>query len=185
MMRVGVIFLLCCMALPAFSPNRSWAADASKGGVLGSHDSSKPINVAADAMQADLNAKTVTYTGNVVVTQGEIKMRADTMKADNPNNKIYAKGKVVVDSPASGTATGENGVYDMTKKLVTLSGNVVLNKQGQATLRGSLLTVNMVTGIATIGARAVAATPDQAAAAGLPGGRVQSVIIPKAATTGN
>jgi lipopolysaccharide export system protein LptA len=175
MTRAGLTLALCCLSFAAF------AADAPKGGVLGSHDSSKPINIAADTMQADLNAKIVTYTGNVVVTQGEIKMRADTMKADNPNNKIYAKGKVVVDSPTSGTATGENGIYDLTKKLVTLSGNVVLNKPGQATMRGSLLTVNMVTGIATVGARAVGATPDQAAAPGLPGGRVQGVFIPKSA----
>jgi lipopolysaccharide export system protein LptA len=104
------------------------------------------------------------------------------MKADEPNNKIYANGKVVVDSPATGTVTGDNGIYDLTKKLVTLSGHVVLHKQGQVTMAGSLLTVNMVTGIANLGAAPVAADANQAAAPGAPGGRVTGVITPKSQT---
>ena len=143
-----------------------------QGGLLGKHDADKPVNISADGFQADTKGKTVTYTGNVRAEQGEIRMRADKMKYDDPANKIYANGKVVVDSPNSGTVTGDNGVYDLTKKLVTLSGHVVLHKQGQATMSGSLLTVNMVTGIANLGATPVAATPNQAAAPGAPGGRV-------------
>ena len=100
----------------------------------------------------------------------------------HPNNKIYANGKVVVDSPASGTVTGDNGIYDLTKKFVTVSGHVVLHKQGQVTMQGSLLTVNMVTGIANLGATPVAGTANQVAAPGVPGGRVTGVITPKPQT---
>jgi lipopolysaccharide export system protein LptA len=157
-------------------------AAAAQNGILGKHDADKPVNISADKMEADLKGKTVTYTGNVQARQGDIRLGADTMTADNPNNKIYAKGKVVVDAPASGTATGDNGIYDLTKKLVTLSGHVVLHKQGQVTMQGSLLTVNMVTGIANLGAAPVAANANQAAAPGVPGGRVTGIITPKSQT---
>ena len=152
--------------------------------ILGKHDADKPIDISALKMDADINSKIVTYSGDVRAAQGEIRMRADTMKDDAPNGKIYINGKVVVDSPATGTVTGDNAIYDTTKKLVTLSGHVVLHKQGQVTMQGSLLTVNMVTGIANLGAAPVARTANQAAAPGAPGGRVTGVIIPKSAQTG-
>jgi lipopolysaccharide export system protein LptA len=155
---------------------------AAQSGLLGKHDADLPVNISGDGFVGDTKAKTFTYSGNVIAKQGDIRLRADRMKWDQPADKIYANGKVVVDSPKSGTVTGDNGVYDLTKKLVTLSGHVVLHKQGQATMSGSLLTVNMVTGIANLGAAPVPATPDQAAAPGAPGGRVTGVITPKSQT---
>jgi lipopolysaccharide export system protein LptA len=152
----GLILLLCCAASAA------WAADAPKASLLGSHDTRQPINIEADKMQADLNAKTVIYTGNVIVTQGDIRMRANSMKADNKANKIFADGKVVVDSPTSGTATGDSAVYDVTPHTVTLTGHVVL-VHGKDVLRQSHLTYNLATGIVQ---------------AVTPGGRVQGVFTP-------
>jgi lipopolysaccharide export system protein LptA len=154
------------------------------GLALDNHDTDKPVTINADAQDFDLKAKTVTYKGNVIAVQGDIRLHAETMKADQTANKIYADGKVVVDSPTSGTATGDNGIYDLSNKLVTLSGHVVLNKAGQATMRGSLLVVNMITGKAQLTARPVGATANQAAAPGLPGGRVQGVFTPKSANGG-
>ena len=109
-----------------------------QGALLGKHDTDKPVSIEADKTEYDDKAKTVSYIGDVRVTQGEIRMRADTLKHDAPSNKIYINGKVVVTSPASGTLTGNNAIYDMTRKLVTLSGNVVLTKPGQITSTGSL-----------------------------------------------
>jgi lipopolysaccharide export system protein LptA len=157
-------------------------AAAAQTSILGKHDADKPVNLSADKMEADLKGKTVTYSGNVIGIQGDIRLRANMMKDDSPHNKIYINGKVVVDSPATGTVTGDNAIYDLTKKFVTLSGHVVLHKQGQVTMQGSLLTVNMVTGKATLGAAPVAATANQAAAPGAPGGRVTGVITPKSQT---
>jgi lipopolysaccharide export system protein LptA len=155
---------------------------AAQNGILGKRDADKPVNISADNFEADTKIKTFTYTGNVVGIQGDIRLRADKMKYDQPADKIYANGKVVVDSPTSGTVTGDNGIYDLTKKLVTLSGHVVLHKQGQATMQGSLLTVNMVTGVANLGATPVAGTANTVAAPGAPSGRVTGVITPKSST---
>jgi lipopolysaccharide export system protein LptA len=172
-MKYPVIMLALCCATPAF------AADAAKN-VLGKHDTSAPIVVNADKQDFDLNAKTVTYTGNVIVTQGDIKMHSNTMKvtsASGKADKIYADGKVLLNSPTAGSASGDNAVYDVVPHTVTLSGHVVLTKVGRATMRGAQLTVNLDTGLATLGG-AAKGVPDST------GGRVQGVFTPSA-TGGN
>ncbi len=110
-----------------------------------------PIDVSADNFVADANAKTGVYTGNVVIHQGEVKMRANTVRAqfvENKPNRILAQGKVVIDAP-SGVATGDNGVYDVTPRIITLTGNVVLTKDKNI-MRGQKLVVNLITGLATL-----------------------------------
>jgi lipopolysaccharide export system protein LptA len=131
------------------------AADAppKAASLLGSHNTSQPIDIAADKVTADLNAKTVTYTGNVVVTQGEIKMHADAMKVNTDNGKaaqnIQATGHVVVNSPASGTATSEVGSYDVPNHLITLTGSKVVLVHNKDVSSGTRLTVNLLTNVAT------------------------------------
>jgi lipopolysaccharide export system protein LptA len=174
MRKILLSAALCLLATTALAQN----------GLISARDADQPVNIAADKLDIDTKTHVATYVGNVQASQGENKLRADTMKADDAAKKIYLNGKVVVVSPTSGTVTGDNGIYDLTRKLVTLSGHVVLHKQGQATMSGSLLTVNMVTGIANLGAAPVAATANTAAAPGVPGGRVTGVIIPKSAQTG-
>jgi len=80
-------------------------------------------------------------------------MRSNSVRVstvDGKADKVFATGNVVVDSPASGTATGDNGVYSVGPRTVVMTGNVVL-KKGKDVLRGAQLTVNMVTGRATLG----------------------------------
>jgi lipopolysaccharide export system protein LptA len=145
------------------------------GSVLG--NSNQPIDIAADKVAADLNTKTVTYSGNVVVTQGDIKMHADAMKVNTDNGKastIQATGKVVVDSPVSGTVTGDTGVYDVSAHSVLMTGKVVLT-HGKDVMRGTRLTVNLITGQAVLGAPGAVTG---AAAKGAPEGRVQGTFTP-------
>lgn len=131
-----------------------------------------PIDVSADNFIADANAKTGVYTGNVVVHQGEVRMRANAVRAhfvDNKPDKILAQGHVVVDAP-SGIATGDHGVYEVNPRLITLTGNVVLTKDKNI-MRGQQLVVNLITGQATLdGGNAQ-------------GGRVQALFAPKSETT--
>ena len=172
-MRYPLLMLALCCATPGF------AADGAKS-VLGKHDTSAPIVVNADKQDFDLNAKSVTYTGNVIVTQGDIKIHSNAMKITSTSgkaDKIYADGKVLLDSPAAGIASGDNAVYDVVPHTVTLSGHVVLAKAGKATMRGAQLTVNLDTGLATLGG-AARGVPDTT------GGRVQGVFTPSA-TSGN
>ena len=137
------------------------------------YDSSKPIQVNSDTFSADMNAQTGTYRGNVIVVQGEMKLHADEVKVFAPDGKaqrMEAHGHVVVDSP-SGSAIGENGVYDVVARVIHLTGHVVLTK-GQNVMRGSALDVALATGQAHL-----VAVDDKGAPA-----RVQGVFIPQTTT---
>ena len=119
---------------------------------LDKHDASAPIQVSAKNFLADANAKTGTYVGDVLVTQGNLHLRADKLRVnvvDGKPDQIFAMGNVVFDAP-SGAARGDNGVYHVGPRLITLTGNVVLTKEKNV-MRGSTLTVNLVTGLAQLG----------------------------------
>ena len=179
MKPAAFLFLMLCAAGAAS------AADppaASKGNVvLGKRDPNAPINISADKFVADANAKTGTWTSNVIVTQGDMRMRADSMRLNvsgnnNRPDKIFANGHVVVDSPTSGTVTGDTGVYDVAARTVTMTGKVVLTNSKGMTMRGTPLVVNLDTGQATLGGRPSATLPGQPATQN--NGRVQGVFTP-------
>jgi len=152
------------------SSNQVQAAHAAKSGSM-DFTSSKckgVTNVASDSFEGDFQTKVGTYIGNVVVTQADCKLRADRIIAEATSgkdiNRLTANGNVVFDS-SSGTATGDHGVYELAPRTITLTGKVVLTK-GKDVMRGTLLVVDMNTGIAHLTAK------------GMQGGRVQSVLVP-------
>jgi len=171
MMRTAI--LLALLALPTGLQAAAPAATPSKP-VLGQHDNNAPINISSDSFQADLNGKTGTWTGNVVVIQGDMKLRANTVRMTTVNNKadkVMANGNVVVDSPKSGTVTGDNGVYSVVPRTVLLTGNVVL-KKGKDVMRGTQMTVNLATGQMVLGGGVKGQTGSQGST------RVQAVFTP-------
>jgi lipopolysaccharide export system protein LptA len=139
-------------------------------------DSNQPIAVNADSFLADLNGETGTYSGNVIVTQGTVRLHADQVKVTAPGgraSKMEATGHVVVDSP-SGQAVGDAGIYDVPTQILRLNGHVVLTKE-QNVMRGSALEVSMATGIARLTA---GAEPQVAGQPAQPQGRVQALFVP-------
>jgi lipopolysaccharide export system protein LptA len=148
-------------------PDRSAAKPT--GLAASKHDNSAPINVTSDNFVGNFMTKEGTYVGNVVVIQAEDRLKADQVKIVMLNgdpNKFYADGKVVFTSPTE-VATGDHGIYDVNPpRTLTMSGNVVLTKQKDV-MRGTFLVVNLVTGDSHLTAH------------GMPGGRVQSLFIPK------
>lgn len=159
--------LLSTTALAATSP-------------LPHHDANQPISISSDTFVAEKNPATAggitgTYSGNVVIIQGDSRMRSDTVRilvVDNKPQKIFFNGNVVVNS-TSGTASGDAGVYDVVPRLVTLTGHVVLTKEKNV-MRGAQLTVNLVTGIAQLGGGANGTH-----------GRVQGLFTPPPQSAGN
>src|ERR1700743_2973091 len=160
MMRYSAVLALAAavLATPAFAANDFG---------LSKRDANAPIQVSADRFDADFNAKSGVYSGNVIVVQGDFHLRSDKARVNvvaGKPDKIFAYGNVVFAAP-SGNATGDNGVYDVAPRLITLTGRVVLNKEKNV-MRGSTLTVNLATGQAQLGAKA------------LPGQRVQGLFTP-------
>ena len=151
-----------------------WAAPAPSKPVTGQRNANAPITINSDSFQADLNGKTGTWNGNVVVVQGDVKLRSNQVRVSTVNgkaDKVFATGNVVVDSPASGTATGDNGVYSVGPRMVVMTGNVVL-KKGKDVMRGTQMTVNIATGQMVLGGgvKGQAGTPGSS--------RVQAVFTP-------
>jgi lipopolysaccharide export system protein LptA len=144
-------------------------APAKSGGIAVASSKCKGVtNVASDSFEGDFQTKVGTYIGNVVVTQADCKLRADKVVAEATSgkdiNRLTALGNVVFDS-SSGTATGDHGVYELGPKTITLTGKVILTK-GKDVMRGTLLVVDMNSGLAHLTAK------------GMQGGRVQSTLVP-------
>jgi len=134
--------------------------------------SQEPIAVNADSFSADLQGEIGTYSGNVMVVQGAIRLRADEVIVAAPGGRatrMEAKGGIVVESP-SGTATGALAVYDITTQTVRLTGNVVLTKDANV-MRGNVLEVRIADGQATLSGGTATNDQDQEPA------RVQGLFV--------
>jgi lipopolysaccharide export system protein LptA len=57
-------------------------------------DTDQPIHIESDQQSLDMQGNVVTFTGNVVVTQGTIKINADKVVVTRPGNE---KGKEVIE----------------------------------------------------------------------------------------
>jgi lipopolysaccharide export system protein LptA len=109
------------------------------------------IKISADTTVADFNQETATYKGNVVVEQGEMKLRSDELKIfakGGTISRIEANGNVVLASP-SGSAKSANAVYDVGPRMVKLTGGVVLTHDDNV-MRGSELQVKLASGEARL-----------------------------------
>jgi lipopolysaccharide export system protein LptA len=145
--------LLALVATPALAQS-----------ALKKHDTNAPIDINAARIEVADKAGLSTWTGDVRVKQGDLNLNADQVKlhyyrkGDTPViSRLDAVGAVQLTSPSE-RATAAYGIYDVERRLVTLTGNVVLN-QNQSVLRGSRLVIDLENGRSTLDGRASAAAP--------------------------
>lgn len=157
-----------------------------------------PVQIDAKSLVVHDKSKIATFSGNVKVVQGDTTMTCNTLvvfygeemglsgnkpPVDASSNagavpdaqhirRIEARGDVTVVSKDQ-TATGDLGVYDLPKKTITLSGNVVVS-QGKNVIHGGVVIVDTVTGNAHV-----------EPALGTPDGRVRALIIPQKGSNGS
>jgi lipopolysaccharide export system protein LptA len=146
MMRfLAVVALLSLTSFGAQAQNApNPFEDLSKG-------ADEPIKVSADSTVADFNQQTATYQGNVLVEQGEMKLRSNALKIyakDGTISRIEATGNVVLASP-SGSAKSDSAVYEVGPRMVKLTGGVVLTHDDNV-MRGSELQVKLASGEARL-----------------------------------
>lgn len=182
MTRAATILRICvCVAL-AWMPQSALAQQQNVPNALQgfSQNKDKPVQIEAASLEVRDKDKVATFSGSVIVTQGDTTMRCKTlvvhydtdskssggMKAAQPGpggsssiKKLEALGGVHV-TQKDQTATGDKGLFDMKTNSITLSGNVLIT-QGQNILRGERLVVDMGTGAARV-----------------EGGRVSGVFVP-------
>jgi len=139
------------IAIAALTLMAAGAAGAQQGvSALKGHDSRAPIDLSADRAEAQDRADRAIFSGNVIVRQGELTLRTARLTVayasqDGINiNRIDASGGVTVVSPSE-TARGDFAVYDLDQGLITMVGNVRLERGGSF-LSGARLTIDLDSG---------------------------------------
>lgn len=136
--KLSLSLLLVSAFLPAsFS---SWALTG---------DTNQPIHIESDQQSLDMNGNVVTFTGNVVATQGTIKINAAKVVVTRPEGE---QGKEVIDAygnPATFYQMQDNGKpvtgkasqihYELAKDYVVLTGNAYL-EQLDSNVKGDKIT---------------------------------------------
>jgi lipopolysaccharide export system protein LptA len=151
-MKSKPILALAALAAATFGAGLASAQDSVSA--LKGHDSKAPIDLSADRAEAQDRADRAIFAGNVVVKQGELTLRTArlTLAYANTNgidiNRIDASGGVTVTSPSE-TARGDFAVYDLNEGLITMVGNVRLERGGSF-LSGGRLTIDLDTGRAVM-----------------------------------
>lgn len=150
----------------------------------------KPIQIDANSLEVLQNEKKAIFKGNVVATQGDIRLKSDRMtvhykqggtseQKDNAASplssgisKIEVDGNVFLATPQE-SAKGEKGVYQVDQKTIRLMGGVVLTR-GQNVLKGSGLEYNLATGKSLLTGGVSAEDSGKPVS----GGRVRALFVP-------
>jgi len=106
------------------------------------------VSITGDNFSVDDNAHQATFDGNVVVTNADIKLTSDKVVASYGEggatniSSFEATGHVKIVTKDQ-TATGDKAVFDPKKRILTLTGNVLVDsKTGQ--VHASDLVVDLV-----------------------------------------
>ncbi len=125
--------------------------------ILKNHDIEQPIDIAADSLEVYQVENLAIFMGSVVVKQGSLKMTASdlTVYYDNATGgldptiaRIDATGEVKINSSTE-RAEGDWGIYDVKGRLITMGGNVLLQRGGTIIV-GDRLELDLVTGVTRI-----------------------------------
>jgi len=132
-----------CIAVVAFAASTSFALPS---------DRNQQLSLVADRATYNDKSGVTTYTGNVVIEQGTMKLQADSLVANLNSRKeiqtITAKGQPAkfqqqMDAK-KGLARGEAQtiVYNADTGIITLTGNAYLYQDGSS-IRGNSLKYSM------------------------------------------
>ncbi|MBC7142817.1 MAG: lipopolysaccharide transport periplasmic protein LptA [Rhodobacteraceae bacterium] len=142
--------LTAALVLLALSPLAALAqgAELAFGGIRA--DTSLPVEVTADQLSVNQTDGTATFTGNVLIAQGEMRLSAAEVLVEYGSEdrsriaRLHATGGVTLVSGAEAAEAAE-AVYTIDSGNVVMTGNVLLT-QGANTLTGQTLTVDLKTG---------------------------------------
>ena len=137
-------------------------------------NSNQPVNYAADRIELQDRQNRVVLSGDVVITQGDLRLTAGRTTVAYSDNgalriqRIDATGGVTV-TRGNERASGSAGVYDFNRRIIVLSGGVAL-RRGSDTLNGGRLTIDLNSGLSSVDGRGARAQ------SGEPAGRVSGTF---------
>ncbi|WP_102110304.1 LptA/OstA family protein [Kandeliimicrobium roseum] len=141
-------------AVPVMAQNTNIAFGGLK------HDSSQPVEVSSDSLEVNQADGSASFKGNVVVTQGEMKMTAALMTVlyaqggqggGSQIQKINASGGVTLVN-GSEAAESQEAVYSLDTGTVVMTGDVLLT-QGATALSSNRLVIDLNAGTGTMEGR--------------------------------
>ncbi|MFZ1815206.1 MAG: LptA/OstA family protein [Rhizobiaceae bacterium] len=142
--------LLCLFLLVGIAPAR--ATDATAGIDAGN----VPVEITAQSLVISQDEQTAVFSGDVVATQGETRLKSRTMSVRYTNNgqaentlggnleKVVAQGDVVIET-AGQTASADMAVVEPARSVAELSGNVAL-VQGETRFETDRMTIELLPG---------------------------------------
>lgn len=139
---LGVAF--AAAAVPAFAQG----TNVGFGGIRG--DPTLPVEIQAETFVVDQTDGSATFTGNVVIAQGEMRLGAAEVRVDYAEGdqsrieKLTATGGVTLVS-GQDAAEAARAEYTIDGGTVVMTGDVLLT-QGPNTMTGEKLTVDLKTG---------------------------------------
>lgn len=138
-----VFALVSLLATPVLAQE----TNISFGGLKG--DVTQPVEMTSDSLEINQAVGTALFTGNVLVTQGAMKLSANQVNATYSEDsktidKIVASGKVLLVN-ATDAAEADNADYTIATGLVVMTGNVLLT-QSNATIAAQKMTIDLKTG---------------------------------------
>ena len=152
---VGIIFAtITAAAVLAGTTALAQSQQQQPVSALKGHDSDAPVDVNADRIEVQDRAERAMFVGNVHVRQAELTLDTQRLTVAYSSNggvqirRLDAAGGVTVHSPSE-TAKGDFGIYDLDRKLITLIGNVQLNRD-QNQVNGARLVIDLDSGRAVI-----------------------------------
>ncbi len=121
---------------------------------IAGHNSNAPVSYAADRIELQDRQNRVVLSGNVEITQAGLNLSAARTIVNYSDagslsiQRIMATGGVNV-SRGNERARGDTAVYDFNRRIITMAGNVRLNRGGD-TLNGGRLVIDLASGVTSV-----------------------------------
>ncbi|MDT0575717.1 LptA/OstA family protein [Croceicoccus sp. F390] len=146
-------------------------------------NSNQPVDYAADRIELQDRDNRVVLSGDVVVSQGDLRLTAARTIVNYTDagtlriQRITATGGVEV-SRGSETARGAVGVYDFDRRIITLVGDVAL-RRGSDTLNGGRLVIDLASGVSSVDGSSAATSAVTPGASSTSGRVTGSFAVPQ------
>ncbi|RVV97857.1 lipopolysaccharide transport periplasmic protein LptA [Mesobaculum littorinae] len=146
-LALAAALLPATLAAPVLAQSATIAFDGLQ------QDTSQPVEVTADSLQIAQADGAATFTGNVLVAQGDMRMAAGQVRVAYAAEggriaRMHASDGVTF-TAGDEAAESREAVYDIDAGTLVMTGDVVLT-QGQNALSSNRLSIDLTTGTGTL-----------------------------------
>jgi lipopolysaccharide export system protein LptA len=143
-LRIATVALIVALAASAASAQGTGVA---LSGLR--QDTSLPVEVTAEQLQVDQADGSATFTGNVRIAQGELRLAAGAVRVEYAEEageiaRLHATGGVTFANQAE-AAESREAVYTIETGLIEMTGDVLLTQGGTA-ISGQKLVIDLKAG---------------------------------------